>query len=518
MSLVRHASVIVLSFGSLLLQCGPNTANGIAQAERPERNILLFVTDDESPNLGCYGDPVARTPSIDALAADGVRYSNAFATVASCSPSRSVILSGVHSHKNGQYGLQHRNHHFASFHNIASLTLPRVLAAEGYRTARCGKFHVAPEAAYHFESTLKGESRNVVRMAENCRAFLEQTSDERPFFLYFATNDPHRSGRVDDTSQRRLKPNLFGNLPNGKAHAGVNEIVYDPADVPVPAFLSDTPETREELAHYYQACVRIDQGLGRLVEILKETGQYDKTLIVFTSDHGMAFPGAKTTVYDAGLRVPFVVRSPYAELRGIVSDALLSHVDITPSLLDFAGGLDFESNAPRKWRNADALWAGYPAAHENRNGDHRFESYQGKSWMHTVGDPSANHRESIFASHTFHEVQMYYPMRVVRDRRYKLIWNIAHKIDYPFASDLWAASSWQAQFSQGVDAPYGFRTVRQYIKRPQFELYDIANDPDEKRNLVGDAGFEERLNDLKAKLRARQSMLEDPWVSKWTYK
>lgn len=122
------------------------------------RNILVVVTDDESPTLGCYGDPVAVTPALDALAADGTLFTHAFATTASCSASRSVILSGLHNHANGQYGHQHDFHKFASWHDVVSLSLPRALATAGYRTARIGKFHVAPEEVYHFEQVLPGES------------------------------------------------------------------------------------------------------------------------------------------------------------------------------------------------------------------------------------------------------------------------------------------------------------------------------------------------------------------------
>ena len=483
-----------------------------------ERNIIFVVTDDEGQTLGCYGDPVGVTPNIDALAKDGTVFLNAYATTASCSASRSVIMSGLHNHKNGQYGHQHHYHKFSSFHNLVSLTLPRVLQGTGYRTGQIGKFHVAPEEVYRFETYLRGNTRNAVQMAEQCREFLTNKSDSRPFFLYFATSDPHRGGGTDETSERELKPDLFGNKPNRGAHTGVDEVFYDPKEVPVPAYLPDTPETREELAQYYQSCSRIDKGLGRLIEILKEAGLYDKTLIVFTSDHGVAFSGAKTTVFEPGLRVPFVVRNPYEKMRGVVSKALISHIDITPSLLDFAGGLDPKINGPKNWVNPDQYWKERgEALKENRSGGHKFRSYHGKSWISILGEPNAEHWDTIFASHTFHEIQMYYPMRVVRDKQYKLIWNIASGLPYPFASDLWAASSWQAQYRQGMDAPYGKRTVGQYIHRPKFELYDMQKDPDEAANLADDPKYAQVLERYQEKLRAFQKEMEDPWIMKWDY-
>jgi N-sulfoglucosamine sulfohydrolase len=194
---------------------------------------------------------------------------------------------------------------------------------------------------------------------------------------------------------------------------------------------------------------------------------------------------------------------------------MISHVDITPSLLDFAGGLDVKINGPSNWIAPKTLWKGTHAENENRNGGMEFRSYHGKSWLPILGKPDATHWETIFASHTFHEIQMYYPMRVVRDRKYKLIWNIASGLPYPFASDLWIASSWQSQFQKGLAAPYGNKTVGQYIHREPFELFDISKDPNEAKNLATDPAYAEVLADYKSKLKKHQTEMEDPWVMKW---
>jgi len=486
-------------------------------AQAAERNVIFIITDDESPTLGCYGDPIAVTPGIDAIAADGTRFVNAFATTASCSASRSVVMSGLHNHRNGQYGHQHSYHKFASWHNVVSFSLPRVMANAGYRTGQCGKYHVAPEEVYHFESYIKGNGRNAVEMANSCQDFITDSDSEKPFFLYFATSDPHRGGGKDKTSERELKPDLFGNKPGDGSFPGVNEVFYKPEGVVIPHFLPDTPDTREELAQYYQSCSRIDQGVSQLVEILKAANLYDKTMIVFTSDHGMAFAGGKTTVYEGGLKVPFVVRNPYEQKRGVVSEALISHIDITPSLLDFAGGLNHQRNAPKNWIDPNEYWSDKPYATKENRGPKNLRSYQGKSWLSILGDPAATHWDTIFASHTFHEIQMYYPMRVVRDKKYKLIWNIAHQLPYPFASDLWSASSWQAQFRQSQDAPYGQKTVGEYINRPKFELYDVDMDPHESKNLALDREYNAVLVEYQEKLKAMQKEMQDPWVMKWDY-
>lgn len=495
---MKHIAFVLLSLIS---------AFQLHAAEKP--NIVLFVTDDQSPIAGCYGNKVIQTPNLDALAAEGTTFTEAFATTASCSASRSVILTGIQNHANGQYGHTHDYHHFQTYQSMAAVSLPLQMAHLGYRTGTIGKYHVAPESVYHFETYLKGPYRNPVVMADNCEKFISEQGD-KPFFLYFATADPHRGGGIDQSSPLKYKSDLFGNLPDHKNHESVTEVFYDPKDVAVPAFLPDTPECRAEIAQYYQSCSRIDQGLGRLIDILKRSGKWDNTIIIFTADHGMAFPGAKTTVYEAGLRVPFVVRDPKQEKKGVVNDALLSHVDITPSILDMAGGYDAEKQAPKTFLK-------YSAQEKFENTGNAVTKFHGRSWYSLLGEDQGKGWDSIVASHTFHEIQMYYPMRVFRDRKYKIIWNIAHGLPYPFASDLWVAASWQAQYQQGMDAMYGNRTVDSYIHRPAFELFAIDKDPSESHNLADDPKYSEVLKEYKDKLKKAQRQTNDPWILKWQY-
>jgi N-sulfoglucosamine sulfohydrolase len=444
------------------------------------QNVVLFVTDDQGQVAGCYGNPVIKTPHLDALAADATRFQYAHATTASCSPSRSVILTGLFNHANGQYGLQHATHHFQSFDDVKSL--PVLLRAAGYRTARVGKFHVAPENIYRFDEALPGNPRNPVAMANNCRELIESPSD-RPFFLYFCTADPHRGGgQADEIAER---PDRFGNKPHGQSYPGIKPVRYDPADVIVPPFLPDTAACRAELAQYYESVSRVDTGLGRLIEILKQAGKYDDTLIIFISDNGPPFPGAKTTAYEPGLRLPCIVRNPRAENHGIVTNAMVSWVDITPTILDFAG-IDPQGFA-----------------------------FHGRSFLPILEQENPRDWDEVYASHTFHEVTMYYPMRVVRSGRYKLIWNIAHPLPFPFASDLWNSATWQTARRNGPGFLYGKRTVRAYEHRPRFELYDLEQDPDESHNLAGDQSHREVLVDLQRKLAAFQQRTGDPWLLKW---
>lgn len=478
-----------------------------------EKNIVFYIADDMSPELGCYGNKAIKTPHMDALAADGCLFTNAYATTASCSASRSVVMTGLHNHANGQYGHQHDTGHFSCYANTVSLALPQVMKAAGYRTGIFGKHHVAPLAIFSYDVMVQEKGRNTVQLAESARAFITAKSDQ-PFIAYIATGDPHRGGQ--DFEDVPGKPNPFGNKPKRGSFPGVDEVFYEPGDVTVPHFLPDTVECRAELAQYYQSVSRVDTGLGHLVKMLKEGRLYEKTLIIVTSDHGMAFPGGKTTVYEPGLKVPLIVRNPYTQKRGVRNDALVSHVDLTPTMLDFAGGLDRAKNAPFKPVDADAFWAARNLETGENRGK-RYTSYHGRSWLDILDKEDDPTREALFASHTFHEVQMYYPMRVIRDRNYKLIWNIAHPLPYPFASDLWSASTWQAQWKKGMDAPYGKKTVGQYIHRPEFELFDIRYDPDETKNLASDPAHAKLLEDYEARLRKFQESMGDPWALKWKY-
>lgn len=442
------------------------------------KNIVLIVTDDQGrETLGCYGNTVCKTPNMDRIAKEGTRFDQAFCTTASCSPSRSVLLTGLHNHTNRQYGLEHAAHHFNADSKL--VTLPTALDKAGYRTVRIGKYHVGPEATFHFGTALAGNARNPVAMAKACEAVLRDPS-EKPFFLYFCMADPHRGG--GPLADLLEKPDRFG---NGPAYPGVTPVKYEPKDVLVPSYLPDTPACRAELAQYYQSISRADQGVGVLLDLLKATGKLDDTLIVFTSDHGAPFQGAKTTVYDPGLRVPLLVRHPAASKRGFVSQAMISYVAITPTLLDFAGV------------DAKAL------------------KLHGRSFLPVLEEAKPVGWDEVYASHSFHEVTMYYPMRVVRERRYKLIWNLAHPLEVPSASDLWESATWQAAFKQGPTTKYGPRTVGQYLHRPAFELYDLQSDPDEAKNLAADPKHKGELERLQAKLKEFQKRTADPWLLKW---
>jgi N-sulfoglucosamine sulfohydrolase len=476
----------------LLLLAG----TGSAQNRKP--NFVLIVGDDHDRSaLGCYGNPQVRTPYLDQLAREGTRFTRAYATTSSCSPSRSVLLSGRHNHNSGQYGLAHATHHFRSHEELK--TLPALLHEAGYTTARVGKYHVSPASTYPFDEALGEDGSNPVDMANRSAAFLE-AHRAKPFFLYFCPTDPHRTG------SRAAPPygaNPHGNKPSG--HAGVTETPYGMDSLRVPFFLPDAPATRAELAQYYQAVSRMDQGIGRLFALLKEKGLWENTIVIYLSDNGMPVPGAKTTHYEPGVRLPLIVRNPFANARNAVCEELVSWVDVAPTLLDYAG-----LNPPVLARSARPTGGG----EYGERGPTAF--FHGQSWKSFFDGPTQFKTDTIFLSHTFHEVTMYYPMRSVVTKRYKLIWNVAHELPFPFAADLWNSATWQA-FAKSGQKQYGPRARQAYEHRPEFELYDLSKDPQERTNLTTHPSHRSAFHVLLASLKNFQEVTNDPWRVKWVH-
>lgn len=474
------------------------SATALAQSPSAVRpNFVLIVGDDHDRSaVGCYGSQ-ARTPHLDYLAKEGVRFTRAYATTASCSPSRSTLLGGRHSHNTGQYGLAHATHHFRSHEELK--TLPALLRDVGYATARIGKYHVAPASAYAFDQALGEDGSNPVRMAEKCAGFLE-TNRTKPFFLYFCPTDPHRTG-----SQPGLPydANPHGNRSGG--HEGVRETVYGMDSLRVPYFLPDAPETKAELAQYYQSVSRLDQGVGRLLDLLKENGLWENTIIIYLSDNGMPVPGAKTTHYEPGVCLPLIVRNPFSRQKNQICDELVSWVDVAPTLLDFAG------TNPVVIGNAARPKGGGEYGERGPT-----DYFHGKSWRPYFDNPTTFRADTVFLSHTFHEVTMYYPMRSVVTKQYKLIWNVAHELPFPFAADLWRSATWQS-FLKSSKTQYGPRSRQAYVQRPEFELYDLQTDPEERVNLVGNRKYEAVYAKLLASLKNFQEYTNDPWRVKWVH-
>ncbi len=436
-----------------------------AQSGKGPRNVLLLIADDLGMQLGCYGDKAIRTPNIDALAKRGARFARAYATVSSCSPSRASIFTGLFTHQNGQYGLQHAAHAQQTHAWVQSL--PFLLRGAGYWTGIIGKIHVGPQSVYNFNVEITkglGGNRDVAAMARAARDFLGRRG-ERPFFLICGFADPHRA-------KQGFGNEVFANDPA--------EVRYDPTDVTVPYHLPDRPEVRKELAEYYQAVTRMDHGVGLILAVLAEAGVLDDTLVIFLSDNGPPFPGAKTTLYNSGIHLPLILAGPGVP-SGRTNHGLVSFVDIAPTVLNWTGVKGPKYKLP------------------------------GQSLLPTLSHDDPKEREAVFASHQFHEITMYYPMRAIMTPRYKLIVNLAPERTFPLASDLWGSPAWQGIRTR-KEKMMGRMSVEAFLHRPPEELFDLTKDPHELHDLAVDPAHAQVLADLRERLRVWQQATNDPWL------
>ncbi len=437
-----------------------------AAAGKPQRNVLLLISDDQGLDLGCYGTRGLSTPRLDRLAREGTRFDRGYAAVSSCSPSRAVIHTGLYTHQNGMYGLQHAVHHQSLLDGIE--TLPSMLRRAGYATALVGKKHIGPDAAFPFEAELVPERsgiRDVRELATAAASFIRST-DDRPFFVTVAYSDPHRAA-VD-----------YG---NDRPWPGVKQVTYDPRRVAIPSHLPDIPAVRSDLAEYYESLSRLDSGVGMLLDDLAATGRADDTLVIFLSDNGRPFPGAKTNLYDPGLHLPLIVRAPGS--APAVSNAMVSWVDVAPTVLEWCGV------AP-------------PAAYR----------LSGTSLLPIMGKADEPACDAVFASHDFHEINQYYPMRSIRTRTHNYILNLAHPLDYPIAGDVAGSPTWKA-IAADPAIRLGQRTQAAYLKRPAEELYDLTRDPDELVNLAADPALATIKATLAKRLYDLRAATKDPWLA-----
>jgi len=437
-------------------------------ADAPRKNVLLLVADDLGMQVGCYGDKGIKTPNIDALAKSGTLFSHGFASVSSCSCSRASILTGMPTHACGQYGLAHATHNQHTFRNVQSL--PKLLNGSGYRSAVIAKLHVQPKEVYPWTEEIPGGGgRNVVAIAAAARKFILDGGD-KPFFLLVGFTDPHRAAN---------------GFSNDKSFPNVPVVKYDPKEVTVPYHLSDKPDVREDLADFYQSISRLDHGVGLMMQVLQETKNADNTLVIFLSDNGMPFPGAKTTLYDSGVHLPLIVKSPGQKNQGVQCDAMASWTDVAPTILDWSG-----AKQPKPML--------------------------GRSLLPVLDGEKTTGWDIVYGSHQFHEITMYYPMRMVRTRTHKYLLNIAHSLPYPNAADLYDSPTWQGILKRN-DAMLGLRSRQAFEHRPKEELYDLRTDPNEIKNVVAETTSAAVLKDLRAKLRNWQERTNDPWLIKYVH-
>lgn len=431
-----------------------------APAARP--NIVLIIADDLAwDDVGAFGHPTVRTPHLDKMARDGMRFDRAFVTASSCSPSRSSLITGRYPHSADSEQL-----HWPLPKEQVSFV--ELLRAAGYWTGAAGKWHLgnpakqrfdvvreADPAGYSLPTGAKAGSTTMLIQARGdiqsgCTDWvplLQERPRDKPFFAWLAALDPHRDYEEKISDNPML-----------------------PEHVIVPPHLPDTPAVRKELAQYYDEIERLDRFVGAVFAELEVQKVADNTLVVFLSDNGRAFPRDKTTVYDGGIKTPLLMRWPGRIPAGTVCPQLVSTVDFAPGFLEAAG----LKPAP---------------------------TMQGVSFLPLLADARRPIRTEVFAEQNWHDFE--HRSRALRTEHYKFIVN-----DYT-----------DGALTPGADAVRGvaYRELQRFrragqlsplqqqcftLPRPALELYDLRSDPGEFNNLAAVPAYAPMLAELQRRMDA----------------
>lgn len=417
------AALTVICFATTLF------AHAAAEAERP--NIIFFIADDWSQeDVGAYGNPAIQTPNIDSLAANSMRFDNAYLTTSSCSPSRCSIITGRYPHNTGAPEL----------HSVLpddQIRFPELLRQAGYYTVLSGKNHIFRGTEDRAFDVVSDGGRPAG--SEDWVEQLQNRPKGKPFFFWLASCDGHRGWEINDKAP-----------------------IYAPEDVIVPPYMVDTPVVREDLAKYYHEISRFDYYIGQVKDELRRQGVLDNTLIVVSSDNGRPFPRDKTYLYDSGIKTPWVVHYPPLIQAPAVTDSFVSVIDLSATCLELAG-----VEIP--------------------------QAIQGQSFTPILKDPTAEVREVVFAEHNWHVYKSHERMVRFGDylyikNNYPEIPNLGHESDmvYPSGRELWKAhvageTLWHQQ--QVFARP-----------SPVEQLFQVSRDPHQLWNLVDLPAYAGALN------------------------
>ncbi|MBN2738761.1 MAG: sulfatase [Spirochaetales bacterium] len=405
--------------------------------ERGKPNFIVFIADDAAwDDCAPYGNKGIKTPNINKLADDGLVFNNAFLTTSSCSPSRCSILTGRYPHITGAPEL-----HMPLPAN--QLLFAGELQKVGYYTVAAGKYHIGnprPE----FDTIYGGHPSGCEYWVEA----LEKRPKGKPFFMWFAAFDPHR-------------PYEQNTIPEP----------HVPADVTVPPYLPDNDSTRKDLALYYDEISRLDNYIGKVMQVLKSQGVDENTLVIYMTDNGRPFPRCKPRMYGSGIKTPFIVRWP-AKVKKGRTDALVSSIDIAPTLCELA----------------DAGISG---------------RYQGVSFVPVLEDHSAETRDYIASEHNWHDYQAH--ERAICSRNFLYIRNAFTELNASPPADAVSSITYQEMIGMFRAGKLNEFQLDCFITpRMSEELYNVINDPYQLNNLAKDPNYND---DLK-----KMSKLLDDWI------
>ncbi len=433
------------------------------QKKRP-LNILLFTADDlNCDSVGCFGGKVpSLTPNLDSFASQGIRFERAHVNVAICQPSRGILATGRYGHNSGIMGFMHTDRDIP--------TVMETLKEAGYLTAVLGKVkHSTPKTDYrwdfvHYQNEL-GNGRDPDIYYDYCKEFLARCRfEDRPFYFMVNSHDPHRPFHVP-----------------GKPIKGAKEPskTYSADDVPVPGFVPDLPGVREELSYYLNSARRLDDTFGKTMQALEDLDFEKNTLVMFLSDNGIAIPFAKCNAYLTSTRTPWIVRWPGVVKKGAVdNDHFISGIDFFPTVLEAVGlpvpkGLDGFSFLPML----------------------RGEGQPGRDRVFTQIDMKVD-GDAV-------------PMRCVQDKRFGYIFTPWSDGKFYYRNNN-EGLTMKAMIEAATSDPFIAQRVKMFRYRVLEEFYDLENDPDCLKNLIGESGYEDEVKRMQSLLRGWMKQTHDP--------
>lgn len=451
-----HARIRTVFF--LLALLLPAFVPQVAAAQKP--NIVFLLADDMNRDTwGIYGSKDCKTPHIDRLAREGVRFDRAYCAVAMCAPFRQELYSGRTPWRTGTLP----NH---SKSKQGTKSIVHYLKPLGYRVALIGKSHVGPKACYPFEHINHGD----------------KTKDHNPFYL-------KKAGEIMDACKKEKKPFcifIASNDGHGPYTTG-DPSAYKAEDLTIPPYWLDTPELRRALPKYYAEITNFDKLAGDMRAALEKRGLWENTLFVVCSEQGTGFPFAKWTCYDNGLHTGMVAHWGGLTRAGHVAEDLVSMADVTPTLVEAAGG---------------TLEPG---------------DCDGKSFLKMLKGESLELHKYVYGAFTNCNIigsrDRIYPIRVIRSRSHTLIYNPNHSkqtsnttldtalamLTDPKATGTGIAPSWVRLAQKDPSAK---PIVHKLHHRPEYELYHLDSDPYELTNCIGQEEHKATADELKTRLHA----------------